>query len=133
MSPPSSTGDFYALLGVSSKATEDEIKRAYRKLARELHPDAKPGDPVSEERFKEVTLAYEVLRDPERRRRYDMYGPDAVRGSGAAGAQGSDPFAGFGRGNGALLPGYDLLIQAVGGLMSVTGSPDGQPQKVGVG
>ena len=81
--------DFYDLLGVARNASDDDIKRAYRKLARELHPDANPDDPDAEERFKEITVAYEVLRDPERRQRYDLYGPDAVRGAGA-GAQ--DPF-----------------------------------------
>ncbi|HEV2362546.1 MAG TPA: molecular chaperone DnaJ [Acidimicrobiales bacterium] len=84
--------DYYELLGVSRNASADEIKSAYRALAREHHPDANDGDPESEARFKEVSAAYEVLRDPEKRRRYDMFGPEALRGTGAG--PGSD--AGFG-------------------------------------
>jgi len=87
--------DFYQVLGVPRNATEDDIKRAYRRLAREVHPDANPGDAGAEERFKELQLAYEVLKDPDKRDRYDRFGVDGLRGTGAGGAAGEDPF-GFG-------------------------------------
>lgn len=72
----SSRKDYYAVLGVSKGASQDEIKRAYRKLARKHHPDVNPGDAGGEDRFKAVSEAYHVLGDPERRQKYDQVGPE---------------------------------------------------------
>ncbi len=98
--------DYYQVLGVSRSASEAEIKRAYLKLARELHPDANQGDATTEERFKLVTQAYETLRDAERRRQYDMFGAGGPRAGG-----GSDPF-GNGGGLGDL---FDAFFGGGGG------------------
>jgi molecular chaperone DnaJ len=66
--------DYYKILGVGKKASLSEIKKAYRKLARKYHPDLNPGDKAAEMSFKEITEAYEVLKDPEKRKQYDMFG-----------------------------------------------------------
>lgn len=91
--------DYYALLEVASDASADEIKRAYRRLARQLHPDTNP-DPTAEGRFKEVALAYEVLSDPDKRQHYDRYGPDGGGANGGfAGGGVNDIFDAFFGGN----------------------------------
>src|SRR5579859_6160194 len=85
--------DFYKVLGVSMDATADDVKKAYRKLAMEHHPDRNNGDKKAEEKFKEITEAYEVLRDPQLRATYDRYGEASVRGArgGGGGGGGGGP------------------------------------------
>ena len=86
--------DYYEVLGVSRDASEAEIKKAYRRLARDHHPDVNAHDSGAEERFKELTEAYEVLSTPESRRAYDTYGHQVPRGA-TGGYPGGDPFGGF--------------------------------------
>src|SRR3712207_7480934 len=83
------TKDLYKVLGVGKGSSQEEIRRAYRKLAREHHPDANRDDPKAEERFKEVQHAYEVLSNPEKRRGYEE-GPRAFFGGNPPGGTGGD-------------------------------------------
>jgi molecular chaperone DnaJ len=106
--------DYYKILGVGRDATNEEIKKAFRVIARTTHPDANPGNPEAEARFREAAEAYEVLSDPDRRRRYDR--GDAI--------DLSDLFSGFG--------GFDDLLRSVFGESSLFGTgPSGRPSRGG--
>ncbi|MFC2082338.1 DnaJ domain-containing protein, partial [Bacteroidota bacterium] len=72
--------DYYEVLGIGKDASEDEIKKAYRKLAMQYHPDRNPGDKEAEEKFKEAAEAYEVLRDPQKKAKYDKFGHSGLKG-----------------------------------------------------
>jgi len=88
--------DYYEMLGVKRDASDNDLKKAYRKMAKEYHPDVKPGDKVAEEKFKELSEAYSVLSDPGKRRTYDQYGHAAFEQGGGGGFHGG--FGGFGGG-----------------------------------
>ncbi|PSH03780.1 MAG: molecular chaperone DnaJ [Acidobacteria bacterium] len=97
--------DYYAILGVKKTATADEVRKAFRKLARKYHPDVNPGDKKSEERFKELSEANDVLSDPKKRKIYDQLGfysdnidPKTAEAYANGGARAGGPFGGFGQG-----------------------------------
>ncbi|MEZ6124423.1 MAG: DnaJ C-terminal domain-containing protein [Planctomycetaceae bacterium] len=115
--------DYYQILGVARSASADEIKKAYRKLTKQLHPDANPGDPKAEKNFAEVTEAYEVLSDSEKRAKYDQFGRDWSR-VGSGGGRGGNPFEQFGGGGGQAFDLEDILGGMFGGGRT-GGSPFG--------
>jgi DnaJ-class molecular chaperone len=109
--------DYYDVLGVSRSASAEEIRKAYKKLARKAHPDANTADPNAEQKFAEITEAWDVLGDEQKRRQYDQFGHAARGGSGPGG----NPFEGFG-GTGATFSFEDLF----GGAFSGGGARGGR-------
>src|SRR6476659_3545811 len=111
--------DLYKVLGVDRKASPEEIKKAYRKLARQYHPDKNPGDKDAETRFKEISAAYDVLGDPDKRKQYDRGGLGAFFGGGG----GSGGGAGGGFSGGFDTGGFgDILRDLFGSAAGSTGS-----------
>src|SRR5690349_23241100 len=102
--------DFYQELGVAKDASSDEIKKAYRKLARANHPDSNPGDTAKHDKFKSVAEAYDVVGDPEKRKKYDE-----MRSLYAGGFAGGGYPGGFGGGGGGGFDLNDLLRERAGG------------------
>src|SRR5246500_6005071 len=100
--------DYYEVLGIDRKASTEELKKAYRKLAVKYHPDKNPGDSTAEEKFKEIGEAYEVLMDPNKRAAYDQFGHAAFSPGAAAGRGG-------GFGGGGFHDPFDFFRAAFGG------------------
>ncbi len=111
--------DFYEVLGLSKGASDEEIKKAFRKMAKQYHPDLNPGDKEAEHKFKEVNEAYSVLSDPDKKKKYDMYGHAGVDPSYGAG-QGGAGFGGFGGFDGVDLG--DIFGSFFGGGMGGSSS-----------
>jgi molecular chaperone DnaJ len=87
--------DYYELLEVARDASQDDIKKAYRRMAVKYHPDKNPGDTEAEEKFKEISEAYEILSNPQKRQQYDQFGHRAFQGGGGPGAGFQGGFGGI--------------------------------------
>lgn len=126
--------DFYSLLNVSRTATADEIKRSYRKLAMQYHPDKNPGDKKAEEKFKEFSEAYEVLSDPKKREMYDQFGHAGTQGGGGGNPfSGAGGFGGAGFGGGGAGQGQDPFQDIFGDVFSEIFGARGQGGGPGAG
>ena len=117
--------DYYQVLGVSKSASADEIKKSYRKLAKQYHPDANQDDKSAQAKFSEITEAYEVLSDSDKRAKYDQYGQHWNKVQGGPGGGGFNPFGGGGGGGAAGFDFEDLLGGMFGGGGGRGGSPFG--------
>lgn len=117
--------DYYKILGVERNASADEIKKAYKKVAIKWHPDRNPGSKEAEEKFKQAAEAYDVLRDPDKRARYDQFGAEGVNGAGgfggfsAGGMDINDIFQQFG----------DIFGNGFGGFGGFGGRSSSQPRR----
>jgi len=120
--------DYYKILGVDRKASEDEIKRAYRKLALQYHPDRNAGDKQAEEKFKEINEAYQVLSDPDKRARYEQLGESysrwQQRGGAAGGFNWDDWYAAQAQGQGQRGGGVRVEVGDLGEIFGQAGSGD---------
>lgn len=112
--------DYYEVLGVSRSASDDEIKKAFRKLARQYHPDFHPNDKEAEAKFKEINEAYEVLSDPEKKSRYDQFGHAGVDPTYGAGSYSGGDFSGFGGFGGFGADVGDIFESIFGGAFGGT-------------
>jgi molecular chaperone DnaJ len=117
--------DYYSTLGVGRTATQDEIKKAYRKLAVKYHPDKNPGDKQAEEQFKEINAAYEVLKDDQKRAAYDRYGSEGFQGGGGSGFSGGHGFEG-GFDFSSQFTGFSDIFEEMFGSTFSTGGSGGQ-------
>jgi molecular chaperone DnaJ len=125
--------DYYQILGVDKNASIAEIKKAYRKLARKYHPDLNPGDKAAEQKFKEMNEAHETLKDPEKKKQYDLYGSlGAHGGPGPGGGRGGSNFEGFdfsNTGNSSFGDIFETIFGNAGGPRSSGGRKSRRPEQ----
>lgn len=122
-------GDYYKILGVSKNASLSEIKKAYRKLARKYHPDLNPGDKVAEKNFKEITGAYEVLKDPKKRKQYDTFGSVGANYGSGRRASNFDGFNFTSTGSSSFNDIFETIFGGFGGFQPQTRTKTKQPER----